>query len=286
MKDEKILFFPENYSKNLKSTNYLKPSDLLLNNLKPSKHSSVPRKNLPQTSNRLLFSKRKANPVLQSLATCSDLSEDHDFFTRLSPPLSKLLKKVSKLYKDCEIIPDNSFPEFGLYSYLFDSHCKRINKFSDIKSKPDFLFISCRFNLAELIFPGENKRKNEKIPEKTVNCVNLYSSIVVDDKNSQGVTVVKRKNRGPVYKLKTLNSPYKVCKTPEVQAYPACSEVKPIFPCASGFKMKEGTGGFRRPQLYFEKRKTSLSPTLCVGDSSKKSHSPTRISLKDSMEYD
>lgn len=254
---------------------------------------------MPQTSNRFLGVRIKHKQKVQdiegqacinSLSTPSEWTLVDDISSKLSPTLSKLLKKVSKFYKDCEIIPDNSYPQHGLYCYLFDSHCKRIEKFSDIKLKPEFLFISCRFNLPDLIFPVESKNKLEQSQGKGLNCVNLYSSIISEEKQGMLSSISKKKARSPLYKLKNIKSTYKLSKTPEIKAYPACNDVKPIFPCASGKKLIEGTGGFRRPQLFFDKRKASVYPSQHYDRyyelTQKSSLSPGRHSVKDSLGCD
>ena len=302
---DKVLFFPEQYAKQSKSFASLKASACLLSSQQNRKHFALSgmRRNLPQTSNRFLGArlKHKQKPrdgdgqadknCLSSLSSPYEWTVAEDISSKLSPTLSKLLKKVSKFYKDCEIIPDNSYPQHGLYCYLFDSHCKRIEKFSDIRAKPEFLFISCRFNLPDLIFPAESKARLEQSQGKGLNCVNLYSSIMSEEKQGMMSSVNKKKARSPLYKLKNIKSTYKLSRTPEIKAYPACSDVKPIFPCASGKKLIEGTGGFRRPQLFFDKRKASAAyPSHhCERNyelTQKSSQSPGRHSVKDSLGYD
>lgn len=299
----KVLFFPDSFEKKSNSVSNFKAKKRFLATHEPSGVSKSRvlnniRKNLPQTSNRFLKYKnrikvselirtRKADKNLQKIETFE--SPDDSFQTKVSPVLAKLLYKISKFYPLCQIIPDNSFPEFGQYCYLFDRNCKRIDKFSGIKEKPEYLFISCRFNLPDLIFPSlDTKVKSDTSTNKSMNYINLYSSIIQTEQGTMN-KYLKKTPKGSLTRLKSVNN--RKCKTPDISGceHPFV-DIKHIFPCSTGKKIKEGPGGFRKVNLLFEKRKYSNSPTPIKERSqelaSRSSFSPPKINQKELIEYE
>jgi hypothetical protein len=239
------------------------------------------RKNLPQTSNLLIKSSGSPPKSKLHIITSQEHSSSRLDYTpesmillrkikdRLSQDLFDLIVKIWNKHGSCPIFPDNSISEYNSYEHLFSPDYQKIDSPEEIKTKPDFLIISSRSSIYETNF-AERPSLNEA---RSVNYINLYSSII--SKDSKSLQNYRNFQKSPIFKVKNQEFRQRFCKSPVPDRENFGIQVKReerihIFPYSKGGRVKEGAGGFKKPFLLFEKkRKHSQSP---VNDQSDRSH--------------
>ena len=233
------------------------------------------RKNMPQTSNLLIKStprKGKLHIITSNgQSSSSRLEYSPDNFAllkkikeRLSSPLFNLIVKIWDVYGSCPIFPDNSITEYGSYEFLFSQDYQKIETLTDLKAKPDLLIISSRSLLLDL-----SQEKFSINEARSLNCINLYSSII--SKDSRNVQNYRSFHKSPIYRLKNPEVKQRYCKSPVPERDNFGIEGRReerihIFPYSKGRRVKEGAAGFKKPFLLFEKKVSPVSER--IGDRS------------------
>ena len=310
MESKSILLIPEFVEKKSTSMANIKSKKTMIshqNSLKFRRdfvYTPSLRKQLPQTSNLIARSRKGSRKPLETSSLFQDngTSPRSDCDTEtiilkgnkkviVSSQLSMLIVKLLSIYPSCPVIQDSVQANSSeIYKYLFNNDLKQIYSISEIIEPPILVIISCRNKLPDGILIGNKTReKSEEPVNKKYNTIDMYGSIINTKKSFK-----KKNHKAPLYIFKSNYSQIKIPRSfnpPDYNDYTEkINSLYQIFPSLQGKKVKEGAGGFKKPQLLFEKTRNCISPVDSLSKSPekpiKKSVSATRNSFKETFHLD
>lgn len=224
------------------------------------------RKNLPQTS--ILLASSPANGIESNKAALQEYtslkSMDHETevismkglsSVTVTKNLRNLITELHTMNPSCRIIKDIFEVSSGVYKYMYTSDLKRIKTVSDLNKFINEVMISGRHRVYfkdfhPIINPYSTHKPNAKPTYHSIDFLGPSDPFQtpVSETNSLKTPVLKTRKRA----FHSRN--YIRLSTADRQIIQHKSPIR-LISYKSGSKVKEGTGGFKKPLLFFPNEK-------------------------------